>query len=891
MQPSQLEIQREVEALRDIRRRSTAQGGPGALILDPDLPNPSSPTSPTSTYWSAEVTQHLVDGDSSSGSHEDSGSSEERIVASDDPSHLFWVPARLHPEIAPAEFRNFLKEHARTPPPEGSTTVSRANSFGHASSSLERRRSMLSRQYKPSENDDVEEETIVPIQRRRSTLMHTGPQLTISDLQRLEELAEEASKSDDPSRFRAVIRRSLSLNITPSAIDKIDNIADIPDEADAPIVIPPRPQILRRAARTKIRKSGQPGEGAPHRFGPGRRHRAATATEPRTSSDLSSNDHTSNDLGDSSEQLTRPRAFSVEHVIANDVQASKRPDSFSEEASIYDAYVREEADLDLNQFASSIVSPPPPLSLSLSTEGQEPHPPSEIQEVPVQPIVSLPTPVPELQHPQPQRLAVATTADEIARAGSPDTATLAPSTEETLVTTPSVESFSSTKSSAAPKKEKDKKGIFKKWGSDKSAKKSGKDREREKDSQREKESGFFGSLFGKRKQDEGHAGPGYSGSGRDAAAALLGASKSSKSHPPSPSPQPGPMGYARYPIHVERAIYRLSHIKLANPRRPLYEQVLISNLMFWYLGVINKTQNPAPTQGPQVQSAATPVQSSSEKEQAEQERCEAEEGQRIERERLEERQEQERTKEVQPQQQKKDSRRGALTKPAPGQPGGRRTAEMPVKGPQYEMQHRVMEQEYNAPGYVYGASGGGGTRVHRQPSPPNHSQPMVQPDPSAYAYTGYGYGDGDPQYVPQGGVQPMALDPSWSPVNPGSSPMPNTPSSQLPHNGLVHPDGGVAPPPQQRSRSPPSQNHNRYTPVATAPGRPQGAKGPGRSVSATVVTSRPLSPDVRPRKAASARVVPSVTNGQPPTSIESSQALRGEEEDVPLAVWQQQRRR
>ncbi|KAI6024078.1 hypothetical protein BKA83DRAFT_4267463 [Pisolithus microcarpus] len=885
MQPSQLEIQREVEALRDIRRRSTAQGGPGALILDPDLPNPSSPTSPTSTYWSAAATQQLADGDSSSGSHEDSGSSEERIVASEDPSHLFWVPARLHPEIAPAEFRNLLKEHARTPPPEGSTTVDRANSFGHDSSGLERRRSMLSRQYKPSENDDVEEETIVPIQRRRSTLAHPGPQLTISDLQRLEELAEEASKSDDPSRFRAVIRRSLSLNMAPSAIDKIDSIADIHDEADAPIIIPPRGQILRRAARTKIRKSGQPGEGAPHRFGPGRRHRAATAAEPRTSSDLSSNDHTPNDPGDNPEQLMRPRAFSAENVIANDVQASKRPDSFSEETSIYDAYVREDADLDLTQFASSIVSPSPALSLSLSTEAQEPHAPSEIEEVPMQPPIPSPTPVPELQHPQPQRLPAATPADEITRIGSPDTVTLTPSTEETLVPIPSVESFASTKSSS--KKDKDKKGLFGKWGSDKSAKKSGKDRDREKDTQREKESGFFGSLFGKRKQDEGQAGSGYGTPGRETAATLLGASKSSKSCAPSPSPQPGPMGYARYPIHVERAIYRLSHIKLANPRRPLYEQVLISNLMFWYLGVINKTQNPAPTQGSQTQSAATPVQSSSEKEHTEQEGCETEEQQRPEGERVEkERQDQERAKEVQPQQQKKDSRRGALTKAAPGQPGGRRTAEMPVKGPQYEMQHRVMEQEYNAPGYSYGASGGGGARVHRQPSPPVHSQPMIQPDPSTYAYTGYGYGDGDLQYMAQGGVQSMALDPSWSPVNPGSPPMSNTPSSQLPQNGPVHPEAVVAPAPQPRSRSPPSQNHNRYAPVATAPGRPQVVKGPGRSLSATVVTSRPVSPDVRPRKATSARVTSSAANGQLPAGVGSPQ-----EEDVPLAVWQQQRRR
>ncbi|KAI8375891.1 activator of mitotic machinery Cdc14 phosphatase activation C-term-domain-containing protein [Blakeslea trispora] len=41
----------------------------------------------------------------------------------------------------------------------------------------------------------------------------------------------------------------------------------------------------------------------------------------------------------------------------------------------------------------------------------------------------------------------------------------------------------------------------------------------------------------------------------------------------------------RLPLHVERAIYRLSHMKLADPRRPLRQQVLISNLMFWYLSI------------------------------------------------------------------------------------------------------------------------------------------------------------------------------------------------------------------------------------------------------------------------------------------------------------------
>ncbi|KAI8341923.1 hypothetical protein BC941DRAFT_449281 [Chlamydoabsidia padenii] len=46
----------------------------------------------------------------------------------------------------------------------------------------------------------------------------------------------------------------------------------------------------------------------------------------------------------------------------------------------------------------------------------------------------------------------------------------------------------------------------------------------------------------------------------------------------------------RLPINMERAVYRLSHIKLANPRRPLHDQVIISNFMFWYLSITSQQQ-------------------------------------------------------------------------------------------------------------------------------------------------------------------------------------------------------------------------------------------------------------------------------------------------------------
>ncbi|RAZ24164.1 hypothetical protein DK853_50550, partial [Klebsiella oxytoca] len=42
-------------------------------------------------------------------------------------------------------------------------------------------------------------------------------------------------------------------------------------------------------------------------------------------------------------------------------------------------------------------------------------------------------------------------------------------------------------------------------------------------------------------------------------------------------------------INVERAIYRLSHLKLSDPGRELRQQVLLSNFMYSYLNLVNHT--------------------------------------------------------------------------------------------------------------------------------------------------------------------------------------------------------------------------------------------------------------------------------------------------------------
>jgi hypothetical protein len=166
-------------------------------------------------------------------------------------------------------------------------------------------------------------------------------------------------------------------------------------------------------------------------------------------------------------------------------------------------------------------------------------------------------------------------------------AKLEPSTPKRIERQQSTESL---KTRTKEEKEKKRGGFFS----------SKKDKEKPKKEGKKEKEGFLGSLFGSKKKAEEPAPLKFSSAGPAAAAALLGSSKSAKSLGLIPmsgnSPtSPGFSPYARYPIHVERAIYRLSHIKLANPRRPLYEQVLISNLMFWYLGIINKPQTPSPT--------------------------------------------------------------------------------------------------------------------------------------------------------------------------------------------------------------------------------------------------------------------------------------------------------
>lgn len=110
------------------------------------------------------------------------------------------------------------------------------------------------------------------------------------------------------------------------------------------------------------------------------------------------------------------------------------------------------------------------------------------------------------------------------------------------------------------------------------------------DAKKEKD-GLFANFFGGKKKGDRDSG-----------------GKKAHIRPQSPEPAPyKPMvpdvdyHWTRFPILEERAIYRMAHIKLANPRRALHSQVLLSNFMYSYLAKVQAMH-------PQIQVPMSPQQ-------------------------------------------------------------------------------------------------------------------------------------------------------------------------------------------------------------------------------------------------------------------------------------------
>ncbi|KAI4088452.1 MAG: hypothetical protein L6R37_008206 [Teloschistes peruensis] len=116
---------------------------------------------------------------------------------------------------------------------------------------------------------------------------------------------------------------------------------------------------------------------------------------------------------------------------------------------------------------------------------------------------------------------------------------------------------------------------------------------------KEKDSGLFSSLFGGKKK------------GGQEAGGKKNISRTLSPGPPARVLKPDvDYNWTRFSILEERAIYRMAHIKLANPRRALHSQVLLSNFMYSYLAKVQQMhpqiQLPAQKQQAQPKKADQP---------------------------------------------------------------------------------------------------------------------------------------------------------------------------------------------------------------------------------------------------------------------------------------------
>lgn len=646
-------VAQEMVNLQALRRMSMVDNATN----DPDLPSYSAPHIPTVAPTGADD--------------------------EDDTSRLFWVPASLHPELAPKEFKTFLEkrigEIKRT---AGDGTLSPNGSQRQgAGGGLRRKKSMLSRQIDNLGGRGAEgyEDGAERLERKRSRSGQPKSSLRVTDLQELDVLAQ------DPSRL--VRKVSLETELMAS-----ENAGEVPASEDMPILpAAPPGHALRRSTRTTYRRGGSQRKVQRTPFAKRAVKVAETDSEDSSSSPAAaqgddaplpgisrvqtepipkSGDHIANFSlpslidrtsspgsvpakptedrsarrvgADPSPRPRRGSASFAQRVAVEGISSNRRPSSPSSsdttpipkivetppsvEGSIHNVEQGFPHQNHIPERRSSHEPPPPLAGHGPSTLGTVNIPKSSMGSGLV-------------RHAQNARPA-GQTLNDIVSQPSPlpgnstrtDSLSFIPTYTEERKTDKKgrdkkerdgPESGSARKSSwnwllGGEEKEKEKEKEANKKAKSKTTKAPERphdnarldllqtsidgsrgreslvldresiklEEERKKESSRksaepkkEKESGLFSTFFGggKKKGDRDAFGKGGRGS------------RGLSPDPPHRVLRPDiDYHWTRFPLVEERAIYRMAHIKLANPRRPLYCQVLLSNFMYSYLAKVQQ---------------------------------------------------------------------------------------------------------------------------------------------------------------------------------------------------------------------------------------------------------------------------------------------------------------
>lgn len=581
------DVAQELKNLQNLRRISL-----DGSKLDPDVPPQNFQVTPTLKTHTQEDGESEADTDKS----------------------LYWVPARIHPELAPHEWQSFVqKRDAR----QGDDSFAGPLRSPSLKGGLSRSRSLLSQEVNGNAAERYSDAG-PELERRRSKLR---PDIKVRDLENI--------SMEEPARGRPsdMIRRTSETSIPEESPSELGS--------DEPILIPPPGQILRRAARTgkgrgSYRKLGRsrtppiPSEGhseplrvedsqvSPQEFGSETIQLRDDAPRDKTGvADI-------NMIGSAEVPMARKkssnRAVQIvgpasqttrEHLDINaQGEIPSQPIASVRDGGVATPEPSSRAKVDPNHRTVESVAYPTDVPSNVSQQQipirhiEEPRPsrPNIIgtAEVPgtANPSTSAPAFVAQdKSRPGLKRELSAASLTRAVMNGTappPAAATKSPprrvAAVETASESSSVSSTGVKKSAWGKLFSSDEKDKSKMKKDSKSGPKIGHTSSQERASQEKDHASMnlFSSIFGSKKKEKD----------------IVLVDTTKREVPSSQrSAVREPHFYSRYPIQLERAIYRMAHLKLGNSRRPLVHQVLLSNFMYGYLALVGANTS-GQAQGP-----------------------------------------------------------------------------------------------------------------------------------------------------------------------------------------------------------------------------------------------------------------------------------------------------
>jgi len=603
-----------------------------------------------------------------------------------DPSRLLWVPAGVHPELAPSEFKSFVEKRMQSMKRRSSESSLSPDSLERSDSGgLRRKKSMLSRQIENGGGHGVDGyfDNAERLERQRSQRQseHNAPELSLDELMKDPSKAvrkltlesqgsgDDASNSEDmpilPVAPGAGLRRSTrttyrkggSLRNRQGSLKNDERLPfskrmaskrgeggddNMPDPTSPPLDAPPGHGLTRVQSEPVPDNYSRPSK--PIRRQPAFEKDLADAYErtPQTSSHEDQSRPVRPSAPERIPSSENSRSYTpVPQIVETPAEAepaarsydSSRP--FPERSSSQRSAIQ-----NISNQPSAVPSEPPSRSNKRPTYGQ----PLQISSQP---------PVSPVTQPKRSPAAPSQSFDEMAQVSS----SLAPGSASRTDTLTFIPTFSSSEEKKTEKKGKkdssdggSSRGTSWKWfkSDDKDKKKKEEDSRRSKakalvekahdnvrldvlqtsidtalhkgresllldrdsiDSKLEEERRKESSRkSGEQKKERDGLFSSFFSSSKKRGDRDSGSRKPQSQRPLSPEPAPyRPLRpdvdyhWTRFPILEERAIYRMAHIKLANPRRALYSQVLLSNFMYAYLAKVQAMH-------PQIQVPQSPQQ-------------------------------------------------------------------------------------------------------------------------------------------------------------------------------------------------------------------------------------------------------------------------------------------